>query len=931
MVAELDAPLHPPAWSEASKEIENQAPAPVATIVESLKEDTETRAETLRSVRSVVQQLSRQVQDFARIPVDETSFEMLRSSQSEMLGVFDSTLQKLVPEVTDSIDEMNQYFFGSLETEVADALRQCLVTQEERSSALRLQLEGLSADMHVTCAEEARSELDEPIDDPDDPDGVAALERQARAARRRSLEDLIQKEKNRTHQLVGFVMRQMKNLLKDQFDQIRANIDEIRVDGELHRNELIRSISTRNSEEEKRLRWELEEERQRTLLALGQSSGNLELVKEVEGIRDTIVSVTEMVANSDKGNFEEMQPSILGKLKSVMKQVSSNLDHMRRASIASPGSDTKEVLDMQGPAAESDQGSRVASTRSADAAACPEVISAPAAARRSGSPPRRTGNHRANSGTDSLAASSDGTWAESLTAQDTPVRPRRSGSASSTGHGRAPAPLPGSKRMTSSSPRASGGAGSRASKGDKRERTPGPSKALRERAELRREGEYGGSAKIPLGGSTRGSGSSRLSSGSAAASPGRTGSAHGSAHGSARNPREVSESRKGRASRDSSPVRSPVAPKRDVRSGSSPKRDSQGTRDDFTRGSRSSGREGSPKRRSDELRHTPPQTTYQAPPLNPQAQSKAAGLPDCQPPEASVSEISSQGQQSDTPTQLAPVGGVTVIPPSNVVGAGSLTASLSAARLVPREPRVMTPSAMPMMPGGPTDGRQESRLVVRPAVAPAAVTPLPTVPDSLRSPGASWRHASPPVANGAPPTMAAPTSGPGRSSPGRPAIGLSSPAPMRGPSRMSTEDANSDAASIDSTQQSIIRGGASGPSGLEAVTEISGSLSMSLPLGNSPAPAARPLSVEGRREVSRVASVPRMPSMPLVMMAQGNLPVMPLQPPGRSASLTMQEALRIKSIVQPGPVMAEIGPSREMGLQPGTVSVERPLSNSQRP
>lgn len=223
------------------------------------------RADTISSVRAALSRLLRRVQDLARVPVGAESFSALRSCQEEMLVAIDRSVQQLEPEVAESADEMRSLSAASLDREVAEGLRRCLAVQEDRAKALLLELQGLATDAQVVCIDEvARDSRSECA-----LEGTEAVFREAAvASRRQGLEELIQKERDRTHQIHGFVLRHFRDLLHRQFNQIDSDVELAKAQADRHKSELLCQLAAKYEDEESAICVALEDvhEKRRTAL-----------------------------------------------------------------------------------------------------------------------------------------------------------------------------------------------------------------------------------------------------------------------------------------------------------------------------------------------------------------------------------------------------------------------------------------------------------------------------------------------------------------------------------------------------------------------------------------------------------------------------------------------------------------------------------------
>jgi len=285
------------------------------------------RLHTVVHVRDILQRLSQQAHDLLKFPVNESSFDMLRNCQLEMLGVIDRAIQTLAPEVACSTEEMAKLTESSLDRDVSDALQHCLCAQEEHAHSLTNKLRVLAVETHMICTDEARRELDEIAGESGGNEtysgaysaDLSALEAselhgEARSLRQRSLDLLIQREKDRTHQLHSFITRHFEELIRQQFSQINVEVRRLRGIGDEQRANMI---------------WKLS----RTLDAEASSPESSSQLLPL--IYDSACRISEDVANYHQGGVEELRSVMLERMRCLMQQISE--------SKSSPSRPTKRV------------------------------------------------------------------------------------------------------------------------------------------------------------------------------------------------------------------------------------------------------------------------------------------------------------------------------------------------------------------------------------------------------------------------------------------------------------------------------------------------------------------------------------------------------------------------------------------------------------
>jgi len=210
------------------------------------------RAEMIREKRGTLQRVLRELEDLARRPVSEESFQVLRSNVEDTVAMVDRMVQELEPELVESLEEMRALSTSNLESEVAYCLRQCLAEQEDRAKAFYDSITTQLSEVHTVCADEVQRKPQDQnpckVENERDAAACNAFCEDAQAFREQSLQRLVKREKDRTHQFHGFCVRYLRGLVNDQFKQINDEVQRIIAQSEQHRAQIVRNLALHQEE-----------------------------------------------------------------------------------------------------------------------------------------------------------------------------------------------------------------------------------------------------------------------------------------------------------------------------------------------------------------------------------------------------------------------------------------------------------------------------------------------------------------------------------------------------------------------------------------------------------------------------------------------------------------------------------------------------------
>lgn len=280
---------------------------------------------TVKSVQDILQRLLRQCRDLGNLPITEESFESLRHAQEHLVVMTHRAVSALEQELGDH----HQFALGqthasdamtSLEKEVAEAFEYCSSDQANQADLLRGALEAHSMSSHMIFIDEVRKELDNDLGFSESPE-LQELRSSAVAVRRRSLEELIAKEKKRSEELFDFIQQDLRGLMREQFRQINEEYLRVKEVCKHNRAELIRKLQSEFETEEEHIRAVLETEHQANIQSLkGAPLQRRELLNHVELIRDA-------VAGFLGGSVEDLKADVLGHLQCLAQQMGAEFSN----------------------------------------------------------------------------------------------------------------------------------------------------------------------------------------------------------------------------------------------------------------------------------------------------------------------------------------------------------------------------------------------------------------------------------------------------------------------------------------------------------------------------------------------------------------------------------------------------------------------------